>query len=83
MPKVNLDPTASLETLLYGYIAEATSEADMTQTDLANEIGYSQQRLNYKIKNRALTAKDLLRIFGTLKPDAETLFKVMRGNNAR
>lgn len=47
------------------------------QRDLATELGVTQQSFSGKIRNGTFTLKDLLVIFGQIRPEAEQLGKLL------
>lgn len=53
-------------------------DADMNQSDLADKIGTSRQRLSYMIKNNAVDYKDLLDIIEACNVPDEEILKAMR-----
>ena len=53
-------------------------DADMTQQDLANEIGISQQLMSYKINSNSFAYDDLLDIFDALNLPDEEIIRAMR-----
>ena len=79
MPKVTLDKTKKTESLIRAYVLGTMRANDISQSDMASELGITQQAFSRKIKNGSLTVADLLRIFERLQPDDSTLLKLMRG----
>ena len=79
MPKITLDRKHRNEHLLLVYIRGAMDEQNITQSEMADYMGVTQQCLSKKFKNGSLTVTDLLKIFDKLKPDDSTLLKLMRG----
>ena len=79
MPKVTLDKTKKTESLIRAYVLGTMRANDISQSDMASELGITQQAFSHKIKNGKLTVEDLLRIFERLQPDDSTLLKLMRG----
>lgn len=53
-------------------------DADMTQQDLAYEIGISPQLMGYKLKNNSVDYGDLLDIISALNIPDDEIVKVMR-----
>lgn len=79
MAKVILNRAHKNEPMLYSYILGAMRNNDISQSDMASDLGISQQVFSYKLKNGTLTVTDLLKIFDKLKPDDSTLIKLLRG----
>ena len=53
-------------------------DADMNQSDLAEEIGVSRQKLSYMIKNNSISYGDLLLIIEACNVSDEEVLRVMR-----
>ena len=79
MPKITLNRKHRNEPLLLAYIRGAMNEQNITQSEMADYMGVTQQCLSKKFKNGTLTVTDLLKILDRLKPDDNTLIKLMRG----
>ena len=50
---------------------------NISQGRMADAIGIKQPSLNYKLKHGNFSFQDLTAIFSELKPDAETIKKLM------
>ena len=79
MPKVILDRTDEQELQIYGFIEIARKESGLTQEDLADELGMSQQKFNYRFRKRILTIGEFIKLVKKLKPNDETILRLVRG----
>ena len=79
MPKVYLTKQEKLNKDLSAWIYGNMKVQRISQQALADRIGIKQPSLNYKLKHGNFTFSDLSVIFETLKPDEQTLMRLMIG----
>ena len=77
MPKTYITRQAKLNKDLVAWIYGQMKVNHVTQKEVSDAIGIKQPTLNYKLKNCSLTFCDLAVIFDLLKPDGETLKRLM------
>lgn len=77
MPKVFVTRQEKLNSDLAAYIYGRMRVNKITQESMAKRLGIKQPSLNYKLRHGSFTFQDLTAIFDVLKPDAETLSKLM------
>lgn len=77
MPRVYLTKQEKLNKELSAWIYGQMKVRNISQSRMADVIGIKQPSLNYKLKRGTFTFQDLTAIFSELKPDAETLQKLM------
>lgn len=80
MPKVYITKQEKLNSDLSAWIYGQMKVQKVSQTKMAKMIGIKQPSLNYKLKHGNFTFEDLAVIFGELKPDADTLSRLMGVN---
>ena len=77
MPKAYITKQQKLNNELCRWLIGEMGVRRMTQRNLAEELGISQQDLSYKIKTCSFKYEDLVGIFRILKPDADKLAQIM------
>ena len=80
MPKTYITRQQKLNNDLSAWIYGNMKVQKVSQKQLADLIGIKQPSLNYKLKHGNYTFSDLAVIFGTLKPDVDTLARLMGVN---
>lgn len=77
MPKTYITRQQKLNSDLSAWIYGNMKVQKVSQKELATRIGIKQPSLNYKLKHGNFSFADLTVIFGVLKPDADTLERLM------
>ena len=77
MPKTYLTKQQKLNNDLSAWIYGNMKIQKVSQKELADRIGIKQPSLNYKLRHGNYTFQDLTTIFSVLKPDADTLTRLM------
>lgn len=77
MPKTYLTKQQKLNNDLSAWIYGNMKIQKVSQKELADMIGIKQPSLNYKLRHGNYTFQDLTTIFSVLKPDADTLTRLM------
>ena len=77
MPKTYLTKQEKLNNDLSAYIYGTMRVNRISQSRMADVMGIKQPSLNYKLRHGNFTFQDLTAIFGVLKPDAETVARLM------
>ena len=77
MPRVFLTKQQKLNMELSAWIYGQMKVRNISQERMADAIGIKQPSLNYKLKHGNFSFQDLTAIFSELKPDAETIKKLM------
>ena len=77
MPKVFVTRQEKLNSDLAAYIYGTMRVNKISQETMAERMGIKQPSLNYKLRHGSFTFQDLTAIFDVLKPDAETLSRIM------
>lgn len=80
MPKTYITRQEKLNNDLSAWLIGTMKVKRIRQEEVALELGITQQALSYKIRNHALKYDDLIALFGILKPDVETLARLMGAN---
>ena len=60
------------------YVRDKCRDQKMSQTDLAEALGMSQQKLSYKINSDAFTYADFLAILEFFKPEENELIRLVK-----
>lgn len=65
--------TQEQETLdsIYGFIDSESHRKRLSQRQIGQELGMSQQVISYKLKNRTLTLEDYVYLMGVLGKETE------------
>ena len=69
MPRICLDSTSKKENILYTFL----NGTDLTQQQIADALGITQQGVSKKKINKSFTVRDWITILDLLNPDEETL----------
>ena len=69
MPKVFLTYSERLSERFTAWIYGQMKVKGLNQTQLAEKMGMSQQRLNYKLRSRSFSYRDFLNLIDILNPD--------------
>ena len=77
MPKTYLTKQQKLNNDLAAWIYGRMKVDHVTQQQIADAIGIKQPSLNRKLKCGNFTFQDLTVVFSILKPDADTLQRLM------
>lgn len=77
MPKTYITKQEKLNNDLSAWIYGNMKIQKVSQKELADRIGIKQPSLNYKLRHGNYTFQDLTTIFSVLKPDADTLTRLM------
>ena len=77
MPKTYITRQEKLNSDLAAYIYGTMRVKKISQKTMAERMGIKQPSLNYKLRHGSFTFQDLTAIFDVLKPDAETLSRIM------
>ena len=76
MPKVFLTREMRLREELAVWICGQLKVNRVSQTNVAKELGITQQGLSKKIKRRTFTYDDMLFFFAKFQPDNETVMRL-------
>ena len=79
MPRVNGKRIEYKNADLYAYIIGQMKARDMTQKELGEMLGLSQQVTSAKLKRRGLTTKELIEVIEILDIDAATIGQLIGG----
>ena len=79
MPRVNGKRIEYKDADLYAYIIGQMKARDMTQRELGDMLGLSQQVTSAKLKRRGLTTKELIEVIEILDIDAATIGQLIGG----
>jgi cyanate lyase len=79
MPRVNGKRIEYKDADLYAYIIGRMKARDMTQRELGEMLGLSQQVTSAKLKRRGLTTKELIEVIEILDIDAATIGQLIGG----
>ena len=79
MPRVNGKRIEYKDADLYAYIIGQMKARGMTQKELGEELGLSQQVTSAKLKRRGLTTKELIEVIEILNIDAATVGQLIGG----
>ena len=77
MPRTFLTKQQKLNKDLCAYIYGQMKVRRITQKEISGAIGITQPALSLKLKNGNFSFQDLAVVFGILKPDGETLKKLL------
>lgn len=77
MPKTYLTKQDKLNNDLSAWIYGTMRVNRISQETMAASLGIKQPSLNYKLRKCTFTFQDLTTIFSVLKPDAETIARLM------
>ena len=79
MPRVNGKRIEYKNADLYAYIIGQMKARSMTQKELGELLGLSQQVTSAKLKRRGLTTKELIEVIEILDIDAATIGQLIGG----
>lgn len=79
MPRVNGKRIEYKNADLYAYIIGQMKARSMTQKELGEMLGLSQQVTSAKLKRRGLTTKELIEVIEILDIDAATVGQLIGG----
>jgi transcriptional regulator with XRE-family HTH domain len=79
MPRVNGKRIEYKDADLYAYIIGQMKALGMTQRELGELLGLSQQVTSAKLKRRGLTTKELIEVIEILNIDAATVGQLIGG----
>ena len=79
MPRVNGKRIEYKNADLYAYIIGQMKARSMTQKELGEMLGLSQQVTSAKLKRRGLTTKELIEVIEILDIDAATIGQLIGG----
>ena len=79
MPRVNGKRIEYKNADLYAYIIGQMKARSMTQKELGDMLGLSQQVTSAKLKRRGLTTKELIEVIEILDIDAATIGQLIGG----
>ncbi len=79
MPRVNGKRIEYKDADLYAYIIGQMKARGMTQRELGELLGLSQQVTSAKLKRRGLTTKELIEVIEILNIDAATVGQLIGG----
>jgi cyanate lyase len=79
MPRVNGKRIEYKNADLYAYIIGQMKAREMTQRELGELLGLSQQVTSAKLKRRGLTTKELIEVIEILDIDAATIGQLIGG----
>ena len=79
MPRVNGKRIEYKDADLYAYIIGQMKSRGMTQRELGELLGLSQQVTSAKLKRRGLTTKELIEVIEILNIDAATVGQLIGG----
>jgi predicted transcriptional regulator len=79
MPRVNGKRIEYKDADLYAYIIGQMRARGMTQKELGELLGLSQQVTSAKLKRRGLTTKELIEVIEILDIDAATVGQLIGG----
>lgn len=78
MPRVLLSKKKYKGTDLVAYIVGEMYTRDLSQSDIAKELGITQQAFSYRLKNHLFTYEDLLTLFQILETPNDKILEMMR-----
>jgi predicted transcriptional regulator len=79
MPRVNGKRIEYKDADLYAYIIGQMKSRGMTQKEIGELLGLSQQVTSAKLKRRGLTTKELIEVIEILDIDAATIGQLIGG----
>lgn len=79
MPRVSLKKTEYMTADLYAYIIGQMVTKGITQRELGEELGLSQQVTSSKLRRKALSTKELIATVNYLDIDAATIGQLIGG----
>ena len=77
MPKTYITKQQKLNNDLAAWIYGQMKVNKVTQQQMSDAIGIKQPSFNYKLKHGTFTFDDLTIIFGIIRPDEQTLMRLM------
>ena len=77
MPKVYLSEQDKLNNRLTSWIYGEMKTQGMSQTELAKEMGISQQLLSYRLKHKLISFEDFVTIVKTFQPEDDDLLRLL------
>ena len=60
------------------YVKDKTKEMNMTQAEVAEVLGTTQQNLSYKINHDAFSYADFLALMEIFKPDEKEVMRLVK-----
>lgn len=81
MPKVFLSENERLRERFTAWIYGQMKVKGLNQTQLAEKMGLSQQRLNYKLRKRTFTYSDFLNLIDILNPESSEVLWLIGGKD--
>ena len=77
MPKTYLTKQQKLNCDMAAWIYGQLKAQRIPQQTIADDLGITHQAFNYKLKTQTFKYEDLVAVFRTLKPDAQTIVRLM------
>ena len=77
MPKVYLSEQEKLNSRLTAWVYGELKVNGISQQELAEELGISQQLLSYRLKNKLISFSDFTCFVRVFKPDAEEVMRLV------
>lgn len=77
MPKIFLSETDKLNNRLTSWIYGEMKNQGMSQSELAKEMGISQQLLSYRLKHKLISFEDFVTIVKTFQPEDDDLLRLL------
>lgn len=78
MPRVFLNEQDKLNSRLASWVYGELKVNGISQRELAEELGISQQLLSYRLKNKAISFSDFTCFVRVFKPDAEEIMRLIK-----
>lgn len=76
MPRVFLSETEKLNSRLTAWVYGELKVNGISQRELAEEMGISQQLLSYRLKNKLISFSDFTCFVRVFKPDEKELLRL-------
>jgi len=77
MPRIKENKEKYLLSDFSSWVIGQLHDKHLRQSDLAKELGITQQALSKKLSKHNFTLKDLIRIFKVFETDKETITKLL------
>ena len=81
MPKIFLTSNERLSERFTAWIYGQMKVKGLNQTQLAEKMGMSQQRLNYKLRSQSFTYRDFLNLIDILNPESSEVLWLIGGKD--
>ena len=78
MPRVFLNETDKLNNRLAAWVYGELKVNGISQRELAEELGISQQLLSYRLKNKLISFSDFACFVRVFKPDEKEVMRLIK-----